>query len=134
MQKRDNARALTRLDSLVCLKQVTIMIVMVVMVVMIMPTLLQLLEDDSSMLTSHALWVMGTACRHEPDVQVLLLLLLLLLPFLLSTPLSPAAAAHERARHHIVPCLPPTIIPRLRIRRPLRRWRTRRRQVAVSDS
>ena len=87
MQKRDNARALTRLDSLVCLKQVTIMIVMVVMVVMIMPTLPQLLEDDSSMLTSHALWVMGTACRHEPDVQVLLLLLLLLL--LLPPPSTP---------------------------------------------
>ena len=54
------------------------MIVMIVMLVMIIPTLPQLLEDDSSMLTSHALWVMGTACRHEPDVQVLLLLLLLL--------------------------------------------------------
>ena len=64
-----------------------VMIVMIVMLVMIIPTLPQLLEDDSSMLTSHALWVMGTACRHEPDVQVLLLLLLLLL--LLPPPSTP---------------------------------------------
>lgn len=80
VQKRDNARGLPRLDSFACLKL--------------------LLTDESAALTSHALWVLGTASRHEPDVQLRMsehgivpALSLLLAPSLASASASPTGAA-----------------------------------------
>jgi hypothetical protein len=80
VQKRDNARGLPRLDSLKCLKQAP----RPRSCTEIAPhlphssissrccrlTRAQLLADDSPQMSSHALWVLGTASRHEPDVQV----------------------------------------------------------------